>query len=464
MNKNHPRQTSRLQRFFLRRALLIWLYLSGGALLYAQTNLVPNPGFEELTDCDLHFGDVPKASPWKIIDPSTSPDLFHYCSTSGSYRPPAGCQGIDPKDGEGMIGQVHLQAGIEERVYARLLDDLPRGVDLYVAFSTVPSQKCGMPSEILCYSNTPCLAFSDYAFQSQVVVLEPDTIITNTTGWTTMRTCYRATGNEDFVLLGNYRSAVGIRQDCDNTDPFNFAYFFIDEVIVAPFDVVPDTILLCEGQELELDATFYDVPIRWSDGWQGAIRTISGGGRYIALGNTGNCFLRDTTVVILIPEEQETVRLTLCEDEALILQAPVPALWDTGDTSMTLPVTHPGIYTARLQSACGERTWNYVVEEAECSIRYFVPNAFSPNGDGINDQLDFFFRSDDAFSGELHIFDRWGSLLFRADVDQSTPAARWNGTHRGKPLGPGVFVWVYRYLSARDGRPRVISGDFILLR
>jgi hypothetical protein len=45
-------------------------------------------------------------------------------------------------------------------------------------------------------------------------------------------------------------------------DPFNSSYTYVDDVVVAPFDVVPDTIVLCEGDEIEFNITFFD---RWGN-------------------------------------------------------------------------------------------------------------------------------------------------------------------------------------------------------
>mgnify|MGYP000518217408 CR=1 FL=1 len=448
----------------LRYALTI-CWLLNLNLASAQENLVPNHSFEDLTNCDLMFGDIPKAEPWLIVpEPENSPDLFHYCSTSGLYRPPAGCFNIDPKDGEGMIAMAQ---GIpsEERVYIRLTDTLPWQKDIYVAFSTIPEASCSDFPTLLCYSNTQCLYFSNFAFQSLQVAIQPDTIITNTQEWTTMRTCYRADGTEDLVIIGSYRSPTEIRLACDTIDPLNFSYSFVDEVIVAPFEVVPDTIVICGDESVEVDATFYDLPISWSDGLQGAIRDINRGGRLIAFGDTGRCRLRDTVVVIEIPEEEERIQLAICDGEELLLEAPVSAIWPNGDTSRTYVVTEAGNYRATLLTDCDDRLryYNYDVEDKDCDIAYYVPTAFSPNRDGINDQLEFFFESEFNFSGQLNVFDRWGNLLFQQQVDQNNSPMRWDGTFRGKPLGAGVYVWSYEYVSGKDGGTRVIYGDVALL-
>jgi gliding motility-associated-like protein len=433
----------------------------------AQNNLVPNPGFESIIDCELDYGEADKAQPWKIINyPIATPDLFHYCATNSFFIPPVsrGCNTVDPKSGEGMAGLVNL--GEEERIYARLLDELPTGTDIYVAYSILPSEKCGDEFELFCYTNTQSLAFSDVQFQSQVVVLESDTIFNYTQDWTLLQTCYQANGSEELVLLGNYKLTSETLADCDYVDAnFNLAYFFVDDVIVAPFDVVPDTLFICDDEILNWDATFYEVPISWSDGWLGGIRTIEQPGNYTVMGDIGDCLLMDETLVIRITNEIETIEVDLCEGGELLLESPVVAVWVNGDTSTFLRVTSPGIYTATLFSSCGERQWLYSVEAKDCAIQYYVPNIFSPNRDGINDEAEFFFKSEFDFSGELSIYDRWGSLLFVAQNTSSLDHLSWDGRYRGELLNPGTYIWVYRYSSEADTKTaRVISGDITIIR
>lgn len=435
--------------------------------LSGQVNYVPNPGFEVVSDCDLEYGEADKAMPWEIINlPIATPDLYHSCSVNGFFATPtSGCTDlVYPKAGEGMMGLVSNLAFAEERIYARLIDDLPLEIDIYVAFSIRPREKCGGPMDFLCYSNSLCLVFSDFQFQAQQLVLSSDTIVDGAE-WLTMETCYVANGTEDFVLLGNYKPTTQTLVYCDFINPTaNFAYTYVDEVIVSPFDVVPDTLYLCEGEVLELDATFYEVPISWSDGWQGGVRTIDQGGNYTVRGSLADCFLTDRTVVIEIPVETEQIALDICPGETLTLESPFEGTWENGDTSRIRTITRAGIYKSSLLTPCGERSREYTIEATSCDIRYFVPNAFSPNNDGVNDRLQFFFEADFEFSGELNVFDRWGNQLFNAKNVTALSPVTWDGSFRNKDLGAGIVVWTYEYISARDGLTRKIAGDVMIVK
>ncbi len=72
----------------------------------------------------------------------------------------------------------------------------------------------------------------------------------------------------------------------------------------------------------------------------------------------------------------------------------------------------------------------------------YVPNAFSPNGDGVNDKL--FVYGDGEFI--LKIFDRWGEKVFESrNFDKG-----WNGRYKGRLLNSNVFVY-YILFCNRDG-------------
>lgn len=71
----------------------------------------------------------------------------------------------------------------------------------------------------------------------------------------------------------------------------------------------------------------------------------------------------------------------------------------------------------------------------------FVPNTFSPNGDGSNDV--FYIRGSGlARVKSLRIFNRWGEIVFqRQNVDVNNAASGWDGTYRGKALAPDTYVY-----------------------
>jgi gliding motility-associated-like protein len=84
-----------------------------------------------------------------------------------------------------------------------------------------------------------------------------------------------------------------------------------------------------------------------------------------------------------------------------------------------------------------------------------APNAFSPNGDGINDKWNI--PNIKTYSRPvLQLFNRWGQLLFQS-IGYQTP---WDGTSNGKPLPPGTYYYII--LPGEGSKP--VAGWVQLLR
>jgi gliding motility-associated-like protein len=97
------------------------------------------------------------------------------------------------------------------------------------------------------------------------------------------------------------------------------------------------------------------------------------------------------------------------------------------------------------------------------NIPVYAPTAFSPNGDKINDYFTLFGNIKNVIKiNHLRIFDRWGTLIFEAfDLNPSVESQGWDGTFRGEPLNPAVFVWNAQ-IRRVDGEEENLKGDVLL--
>ena len=86
-----------------------------------------------------------------------------------------------------------------------------------------------------------------------------------------------------------------------------------------------------------------------------------------------------------------------------------------------------------------------------------LPDAFSPNGDGVNDI--FYVRGGPFKTMELKIYNGWGELIFQTD----DPEFGWDGTYNGKPEINGVYVYSV-VATSEDGREHDRSGKITLIR
>lgn len=94
----------------------------------------------------------------------------------------------------------------------------------------------------------------------------------------------------------------------------------------------------------------------------------------------------------------------------------------------------------------------------------YAPNAFSPNGDGVNDEFRLFTDNSIQRIEYLRIFDRWGGLVYeKTGFNSNSGEGVWDGTANGKAANLGTYVFVAKALSL-DGTTHLISSEFNLIR
>ncbi|MBK6994521.1 MAG: gliding motility-associated C-terminal domain-containing protein [Lewinellaceae bacterium] len=94
----------------------------------------------------------------------------------------------------------------------------------------------------------------------------------------------------------------------------------------------------------------------------------------------------------------------------------------------------------------------------------YVPNVFQPNNEGLNNF--FTVYSDESLDKVqlIEVYDRWGELVFRKEnLLPNDEENGWDGSFRGRPVNPGVFVWVAK-LIFKDGLELSLSGNVTVVR
>jgi gliding motility-associated-like protein len=133
-------------------------------------------------------------------------------------------------------------------------------------------------------------------------------------------------------------------------------------------------------------------------------------------------------------------------------------LWDFGDvnsqgnnnTSTLKNPSHiyslPGSYCATLtvQSSAGCIDVTQYCVEVEEEFSFYIPNAFSPNGDGLNDV--FYPKGNNISEYQMSIYDRWGNLVFFTD----SPDKPWDGKRKNSEEAILMDVYVYK-INVREG-------------
>jgi gliding motility-associated-like protein len=98
-----------------------------------------------------------------------------------------------------------------------------------------------------------------------------------------------------------------------------------------------------------------------------------------------------------------------------------------------------------------------VVDPNDLECFPYLPTAFTPNGDGLNEDygIDNPFAVTDFISFE--IFDRWGNLLFTTN----DPFQRWDGDYKGEPINSGVYLYKVQYRCGGDERQEIGNVNII---
>jgi gliding motility-associated-like protein len=141
--------------------------------------------------------------------------------------------------------------------------------------------------------------------------------------------------------------------------------------------------------------------------------------------------------------------------------SPAGSLADSHSASTVASPTETTTYTVYLDDGYGCTyldTVRIVVLDVYCYDPYiFIPNSFTPNGDGSNDVL--YIRSRYIDHMYFVVFDRWGEKVF----ETSDPTIGWNGTYRGKLLEPAVFDY-YLEIDCYNRVQFIKKGNITLLR
>jgi len=141
--------------------------------------------------------------------------------------------------------------------------------------------------------------------------------------------------------------------------------------------------------------------------------------------------------------------------------------WDFGaarTSEMAMPThqyTEPGMYSVSLavENNLGCRDTiikeNYIEVLVETDL--FIPSAFTPNGDGINDL--FIVRGQNLDSYNLQIYNQWGGLLHASQNQEDG----WTGYKDGQPVNCGTYTYLISWKTPREGT-QYTSGHITLLR
>ncbi len=259
---------------------------------------------------------------------------------------------------------------------------------------------------------------------------------------------------------GIYWVKVSNQYNCFSYDTINVNYNPLPQVNLGN-----DT-TLCPGQSLFLNATKLNSTYLWQDNSQNPTYNVTQQGMYWVQVITNNCSNSDTINVYYSPLLNLFIGndTTLCYGKLIKLDATnanSTYKWQDNSNNSTFIVNQKGTY------------WVTVTDNNNClvsdtiKITYqdcftpdiYIPNAFTPNGDGLNDV--FKIETLAEFSEfHLYIYNRWGEQIFYSEDKNKG----WDGTFKGKVVPNGVYVYQVTGIIKDTNKQIKRNGTITILR
>ena len=246
------------------------------------------------------------------------------------------------------------------------------------------------------------------------------------------------------------------------------------------FNTIPDSdTLICEGEQLELSVSGMDLGnVYWGNDHQVSTYTLlvspveNQSIPFIVFDATGcdsvtsEIYIRvETPLVPMLPIEP------VCTDGPVTFdvtqsQSQSPVVYEWSHTAISSPVAvvdRAGTVRVNMSNICGAVQDSVVVVFQNLENKFYLPNAFSPNGDGINDYLKPFFYAPSSIADgyEFKVFDRWGGKIYESfnPFDKG-----WDGTFKGKIANSGNYSYFVFLPKGICDESYFLEGSVLLIK
>jgi gliding motility-associated-like protein len=271
------------------------------------------------------------------------------------------------------------------------------------------------------------------------------------------------------LVTTDYVLTVTASNGCDDTDTVRVT------VTPTPVPNLPDSLVLCEGNEVWLSATPGFDSYLWSTGETSPSIQVSPTSTttWWVMAWENGCPSRPDSVVVVVDAALPVADFSMSMDSGYIPVTVDFTNLSTNSTSYLWIFGMAGTSTEENPSFTFTQAndfgiWLIAYNDNNCpdtayksfrALDYtlFVPNVFSNNGDGLNDYFQVHYTGIDQF--HVRIYDRWGMMVFESfDKD-----FKWDGFLHAEIVQEGVYTWVIDATSVKGNKINV-AGNVTLMR
>ncbi|MBC7696097.1 MAG: gliding motility-associated C-terminal domain-containing protein [Burkholderiales bacterium] len=402
-----------------------WLYFILVLLCsktYSQINLVQNPSFEEISLCPNLQSQIKYANFWDTLKAGGggTPDLYNSCDISNFVGVPYNSLSFqDAHSGVSYSGIITYytiipngREYIQNKLFKKLEINKTYCVTAYVNLHNYSN--CALDQIGICLDNGSIYApFSSLVNNaSPQITSQLGAFITDTLNWSKIQGLFMANGTEEYLTIGNFKSDIQTNTITIQSSNAYSAVYYFDDVSVIDANTKAyagqDT-LICSG-----DSVFI--------------------GRQPEVGLECEWLNNNTQI------------------------AQGAGIWVKPNISQQYIIQ---------QDVCSILSYDTIqvtVKDMDCNpiVNTEIPNAFSPNGDGINDVWNISLGSGSALNG-FEVYNRWGNLIAMASR-ASVTQINWDGrTTSGELCSDGIYFYVLKYTDA-NGTEQQLKGFISLFR
>lgn len=465
-------------------------YIFISFLLLLQTNviaqnLVPNPGFEQMKLCpifnnmnliDDHIekfcADWENVGIHKILNSRGGGQYHHECTNDSYCGVPSnlfGFQHVHSGKAYAAVRFSGTDAWNSTHFYAvKLVKPIKQGkkytLRMYVSLADsstsalnnlgilLTTQKNYMPDTR--QFNKPEMPNRAHLYSSE--------LISDKDKWTKIEGTIIADSNYEYLTIGNFFDFDKITNS-DTPKYWGIIHYYIDDVSVEETvkHITTKENIICKGTSTTLSAMGADERFFWSLNKSDTLSTnqeinyepLSSG--FVYLISTNGI---DSSYIQVIDPPIKVVQdsMELCENNSVYINVFQPNAFayylNDVQREFEFYINTPASY--KIKTVSGNCFRVDTIEVYSCETNLYIPNAFTPNNDGINDV--FLPKGTQVFNYKLTIYNRWGQSVF-----QSTDIAiGWTGN--GAPAD--TYIYTISYENSDGTKKHSKRGSFVLIK